>query len=310
MWHTKRIQTTFHEIPVVDLNDSPERVSALVGDACRRVGFLTVVNHGVSNELVDQTLAESRGFFSLSAEKKSRVAMNTTHPLRGYFAVGQETLNFEERLANYKGDLKEGLDLGVSNDPAHVEFFGPNQWPKPEDCPRFRITLESYMNAMAGLGSRIMSIFALELGLREDFFEDKIDNPMSTLRLNHYKPQDGGFDQHMGCGAHSDYGLCTILKQDMNGGLFARNVGGEWIHVDPIEDSFVVNLGDMLAKWSGTEWKSTVHKVVNTSREERYSLPYFMNPNPDVLVKPLNGQGAGRLCREILSDRYVKSGLK
>jgi isopenicillin N synthase-like dioxygenase len=143
---------------------------------------------------------------------------------------------------------------------------------------------------MRSLAETLMRGFALALDLAPDFFADKIDQPCASLRLLHYPPQEGQIEaQTMGCGAHTDYGCLTILAQDANGGLQVRNSAGEWIAAPPVPDTFVINLGDQMARWTNGRFQATPHRVINTSGRERYSMPFFFDPNWDALIEALPG---------------------
>merc|ERR1719277_2692124 len=127
---------------------------------------------------------------------------------------------------------------------------------------------------------------ALALGRQKNLFEKYLTRPVATHRLLHYPPQDSGFSEGIGIGEHTDYGLLTILKQDNVGGLQVLSAQDmQWVLVPPIKGAYVVNLGDMLAQWTGNYFKSTIHRVVNISNRERYSSPYFIEPNLDTVIK-------------------------
>lgn len=122
--------------------------------------------------------------------------------------------------------------------------------------------------------------FALALDMNADYFADKIDRPLAQLRLLHYPPQSGDVQARtIGCGAHTDYGCLTILAQDQNGGLQVRNTAGDWIAAPPVPGAFVVNLGDQMARWTNGRFQATPHRVINVSGRERYSMPFFFDPN-------------------------------
>jgi isopenicillin N synthase-like dioxygenase len=133
---------------------------------------------------------------------------------------------------------------------------------------------------MEGLGRKLMQAFALALGLEETYFDHWLNWPMTTLGLLHYPPQTGRITEaQIGAGAHSDYGVLTMLAQDDAGGLQVRNASGDWIDAPPVPGSFVVNIGDMMERWTNGVFTSTLHRVVNVSGQERYSLPYFFDPD-------------------------------
>ena len=229
-------------------------------------------------------------FFALPAEVKARIAIEQSSCHRGWFAVGGE--NLDPAKQTYAGDFKEGIKIGQDLPTNHrfvvdrVPLHGPNQW--PADPAAFTPTLREYFGVMTSLGRRIVSAFALVLELPEDYFEQYFTTPMATAGPLHYPPHDGTVtEEQLGAGAHTDYGAVTLLAQDDVGGLQVRNVDGRWLNVPPIRDAFVVNVGDMMARWTNDLFTSTVHRVINTSGRERYSIPFFFDPNYDAGVTAL-----------------------
>ncbi len=288
----------FQSIPVIDLaplltGRDKAAVAEAVGQACREVGFLYIAGHGVPPALVDRCFAEIRRFFALSDERKMAVHMRRSPCHRGYYPLFEENTD-----PDLTADLKEGFDIALelgTEDPdviAGKPLHGPNQW--PEDLPGFRETLEDYYAAMRRLARQLLRAFALSLEIPEDFFEDKVDKPLAQLRTLHYPPQAGHVEaETLGCGAHTDYGCLTILAQDDVGGLQLCNSAGEWIAAPPIPGTFVVNIGDQMARWTNDLFAATRHRVINTSGRERYSLPFFFDPNYDTVVECLDS------CRDV-----------
>ncbi len=288
----KRVSMT--EIPVIDIGpllsgDAKARagIAAQIGAACRNIGFFYIVNHGVEAALVDAVFAEAKRFFEQSAAAKAGIAIEQSNFHRGYFKMGGENLDPAKQKAD--GDLKEGIkigrDLGADHPlvQAGTPLHGPNQW--PQDLPGWRETMQAYYDVMEALGRRLMQAFAMALGLDENYFDHWLNTPMTTLGLLHYPPQVGRITEaQIGAGAHSDYGCLTMLAQDAAGGLQVRNAGGEWIDAPPVKGSFVVNIGDMMERWTNGVFTSTLHRVVNVSGGERYSIPYFFDPDFDAEV--------------------------
>jgi len=274
-------------IPVVDMapflrGDAAARraVAAEIGAACREIGFFTIVNHGVDEALVARTFAEAKRFFALPEAEKRKIAIENSACHRGWFRVGGENLDPAKQA---EGDLKEGVKIGrdlAMDHPrvvAGLPLHGPNQWP---DLPGWRAAMEDYYAAMEALGREMMHAFALALGLEEGYFDGWLDVPMTTLGPLHYPPQAGRITEaRIGAGAHTDYGCLTMLAQDDAGGLQVRAKGGGWIGAPPVAGSFVVNIGDMMERWTNGVFASTLHRVINVSGRERYSLPFFFDPD-------------------------------
>lgn len=286
--------TAFTEIPVIDLSalldgSDPAGVAARIGRAAEEVGFLYVTGHGVPPALVERAFAAAKRFFALSEEQKLALHISRSPLHRGYFPLFEE--NTDPALT---ADLKEGFDLArdlPADDPevrAGKPLHGPNLWPDEDLVPGFRAAVEDYFAALRRLAEQLMRGFALALALPPDWFADKIDRPLAQLRLLHYPPQGGHITARtLGCGAHSDYGCLTILAQDAVGGLQLLNAAGEWVDAPPLPGSFVVNLGDQMARWTNGRFAATRHRVINASGRERYSLPFFFDPNYDTLVEVL-----------------------
>lgn len=283
-------------LPVVDITalDSPDpaaraAVGAAIGAACRDKGFMYVVGHGIDADLRARVLAQAAAFFDLPAEDKMAVSMARSPCNRGYEPMRGQTLE-----AGAPPDLKEsfysGEDLALDDPRVLAGKFnhGPNQWPDGMDA--FRTTLEAYFDAMQGLATRLMRGVALSLDLPEDHFAPFCHQPLSNLRLIHYPPQPANpLPGEKGCGAHTDWGALTLLMQDDVGGLQVWDESAGWVDAPPLPDSFVVNLGDMIARWTNDRYASTLHRVVNLSGRERYSVPFFFSGNPDEPVVCLPG---------------------
>lgn len=305
------------EIPVVDLTALRDRtatraVAAAIGRACRDTGFFYVAGHGVSEALLARVRAAAEGFFALPEAEKLRVSIRSSRHNRGYVPLESEALDPAR-----KGDLKEGFNAGrelASDDPDLVAgklFCGPNQWPAAP--PGFRDALLGYFDVMLGLCQHLHRAFATDLGLAEDHFAKLIDKPLATLRLLHYPPHPGDFvpDQY-GAAPHTDYGNVTVLWQDDVGGLEVRARSGDWIAATPLPGTFVCNIGDCLMRWSNDTYVSTPHRVVNRSGRERWSIPFFLDPNGDAPVECLPtcaGPGRPALYPPTTGAAYLRERL-
>lgn len=292
----------FTTIPMIDVGalrsggaDARAACAALIGDACRRAGFFQIMGHGVDQALLDGVHDVSKSFFALPTADKMAVALTKSPQYRGYFPLKGEVTD-----TAFGGDPKEGFDISLEL-PAQAagagdwrKLRGPNQW--PDGMPEFRQRLGAYHAALCDLGRSLSRGFALALDLPEDFFLSKLDAPTAILRILHYPPVETATDTASlpphGCGAHTDYGYLTILAQDGSGGLQVQNLAGDWIDVPPTPGAYVCNIGEMMARWTGDEFRATSHRVVRVSPGSRYSIPFFFHPNPDVLIEPLPSRGA------------------
>jgi isopenicillin N synthase-like dioxygenase len=274
-------------LPVIDIaglssqNLSDRKaVAAKLREACLYNGFFYIANHGVDDGLVADVFTEAAAFFDLPSETKAEVDKSRSKANRGYEPLQGQTLE-----PGAPPDLKEGYYVGPEHAPddprvlAGMFNHGANQWPSSR--PNFKPVMEAYFNVMLDLSARMMGGIALSLDLHEDYFEGFCTDAMANVRLLHYPPQpaNGNPDQK-GAGAHTDFGGLTLLRQGDVGGLqvWDQATGG-WIHADPVPGTYVVNLGDMIARWTNDKYRSTLHRVVNTSGRERYSVPFFYTGN-------------------------------
>jgi isopenicillin N synthase-like dioxygenase len=277
-------------VPVIDLSGPGERVAAEVGAACEEIGFLTVVGHGVPEELVAATAAVGRAFFDLpDGEKRTLAEGDPTSGLPAYRPLRTESLaaSLGQRAP---GDLKESLDWG----PAVPGF----SWPARP--PELRARFEEYFAAVSGLGERLRRLFALALGLPEDWFEDAFRGHSSSMRVINYPAPEGDVEPgQLRAGAHTDYGCMTILRtEDAPGGLQVQTRAGEWRDVHAVPGSFVVNLGDMMARWTNDRWPATLHRVsvppADADGSRRQTIVFFHDPRADALIECIPGCGEPR----------------
>jgi isopenicillin N synthase-like dioxygenase len=261
-----------------------QAVAERLRQACLHNGFFYISNHGIPDALVAEVFAETTSFFALPLDAKLAVDKAKSRANRGYEKLQGQTLE-----ADAPPDLKEGFYIGpelAADDPRAGKFnHGPNQW--PESRPSFRRAMETYRESMTELGHRLVRCLALSLDLPEDHLEAFCTDPMVTVRLLHYPPQPPNASPNQkGAGAHTDFGGVTLLYQDDVGGLQVWDQGtGGWIHTTPVPGTFIVNLGDMIARWTNDRYRSTLHRVINVSGRERYSIPFFYTGNFDHLVE-------------------------
>lgn len=281
------VKVSSASLPVIDISGltsgnpaDRKAVGARLRTACLDNGFFYISHHGVPEDVVASVFAEAAAFFDLPAEQKAEVDKSRSKANRGYEPMQGQTLE-----PGAPPDLKEGYYIGpehAADDPrviAGMFNHGANQWPAAR--PRFRPVMETYLDIMMDLSARMMGGIALSLDLPEDYFAGYCKDAMATVRLLHYPPQPAhGNPDQKGAGAHTDFGGLTLLRQGDIGGLQVWDQGtGGWIHADPVPGTFVVNLGDMIARWTNDRYHSTLHRVVNTSGQERYSVPFFYTGN-------------------------------
>lgn len=282
---------------IVDVSGlaSPDRsdrteVAAELRAACLQKGFLYIVGHGVDESLQRAVFEQAKAFFDLDPADKAQVDKSISFCNRGYEPLRGQTLE-----AGAPPDLKEGYYIGVDlplDDPrvaARRFNRGPNQW--PETVPDFRPVMTAYFDQMLGLSRRLMEALAQSLSLPETHFDEFLREPLALLRLLHYPPQPAeASPREKGAGAHTDFGAMTMLMQDDNGGLQVFDKDADaWIRAEPMAGAYVVNLGDLIARWTNGAYSSTLHRVVNESGRERYSVPFFLHGNPDAVIEPLPG---------------------
>ena len=307
----------FSEIPVIDftdirLGDAEQRkaVGEKVRNACTKVGFFYVKNHGFSSSTTKEAFVQSRIFFEEDLEKKRLISVENSPALRGYTA-----LLASEHDDSGQADFHEGFDMALDlneDDPdvrSGIFGYAPNQW--PDGMPFFKDALVNYHSEMVTFGKLIFRAFALALDLKEDYFEDSITKPMAHMRVLHYPPQDAKSDKdQIGIGAHSDFECFTILCTDEVPALQVLSPDGNWVHAPPLKDCFIVNVGDLMARWTNNYFKSTVHRAINLSGRQRYSIPFFYGPNSKMIIRTIPTclkDGADEIFEPIEAGQYIKS---
>ena len=284
------------------------RVGAELGAACRDVGFFYVVNHGVPSSLVADAFAASRAFFALPVAEKLELSMDVIGSNRGYAGFMREALD-----PTHGRDRKEAFNIDLElapDDPgltAGEPYRALNAWPR---TPGFRETMLAYFDACLALGDRIHRAFAHDLGLDLDYFVEKMARPLATLRLLRYPPEPIG---EIGAGTHTDYGNITLLATDGVGGLELRDRAGRWLAAPSIPGAFIVNIGDCLMRWTNDVYVSTPHRVVSRGAGERYSIAFFLDPNPFANVEAIPScvaPGDKPKYPPILAHEYLRTRLE
>ena len=295
-------------VPAIDFapfREGGEASRRAVGDAidraCREIGFLVIEGHGIAPGLIQDAFGISREFFRQPVDAKMRAAPPDPTIPRGYQAFASK------RLAATLGietppDLREQFFMGPPDDrsamvAAHPEserFYAPNIWP---DGPAgFQAIITRLYREFERLGREMMSAFAVGLGLGDDYFASRIDQHFSTGTTNLYPALDKApAEGQLRTGMHTDFGSLTLLlRTESPGGLQVMDADGEWHDVPDIPGTLVINIGDMMARWTNDRWRSTLHRVANPpdidgSLPARQSMGYFLHPNYDTVVQALPG---------------------
>jgi isopenicillin N synthase-like dioxygenase len=296
------------QVPVIDVAPfrsgdaaAKQALADAVGRAVNDIGFLVITGHGVDPGLIAAVQRLSNAFFDLPLAAKQAVLRPAPDVTRGYIPLEAESVGRSQGL-DLPGDLNESLMVGPVDatadpyftGPAAGKHFHPNLW--PDEPAALRAAYEAYFRTMGRLAEELMAMFALALGLEEGFFADKIDRHISRLRVRNYPaPLTPPLPGQLRAGAHADYGSLTILRtEDKPGGLQVLNRAGDWVDVPIVPDCFIINIGELMARWTNEQWKATLHRVVNPPAEaaaasRRLSLVFFHNPNYDAPVAALPG---------------------
>jgi isopenicillin N synthase-like dioxygenase len=323
---------TMNEVPVIDVGPArrggrAERaaVAAAIDAACREIGFFAISGHGVPDRLVDDMRRVAHEFFALPMADKLAARHPVAGTNRGYHPVGGEALAAANDAAA-PPDLKEFFHIGPVDtpaDPYHTgalgrRHFEPNIWPRVP--AGFEQAATGYYRTMSGLIVFLMRLAALALDVDETFFDDKVDRSIGTMRLNYYPAQaTAPRAGQLRASAHTDYGGFTILSGEaVPGGLQVRTRDGHWVDVPTSPTTFVVNIGDLLMRWTNDRWLSNMHRVVNPPlgagpSRARLSIAFFNHPNYDALIECLPSQGPAKhppvLSGEYRDVKYAKTGL-
>jgi len=285
----------FQKIPIIDVTNAGhpdpairQQLAKQVRDACINVGFFYVKGHGIPEEDIAGAVEVGKKFFELPTEQKSEFDSRKSSNFKGYTALLSENND-----PNGRGDLHEGFDFGPEGDDGNEKteknaMSGANVWPT-RYVPEFRESVLRYYQEAIRLGRSLFPLFALALDLPENYFEDKTKEAAAIMRVLHYPPQTGPHDDRVvGIGAHTDFECFTILWQQTGvQALQVLNTDKEWINATPIEGTLVINLGDQFARWTNDIFKSTVHRAINRTGVERYSMPLFFGTDYNVKLEAI-----------------------
>lgn len=284
-------------IPIIDLRpllehapDGLQQVAEQFRRAYSEVGFSYIINHGVPQDLINETFEAHRRFHALPPEEKMQIAVNAWH--RGYIAINTSTdvtTTLAEVSRPNQSESFMMMHEYAPDDPdvlAGKPLAGPNQW--PSSLPEFKNVVRNYNRTLQGLCESLLPAFSVALGGAADDMTSFFHRPTTFLRLLHYPPIPGARpDDLYGSAPHTDYGFITVLAQDDAGGLQVRTADGHWIDAPPVPGAFILNTGDITARWSNDRFLSTPHRVYNRQDRDRYSVAFFYDPGMDQEISAL-----------------------
>jgi len=288
----QRARAAATTIPVIDLGPylagvpgALETAAAELRFALEDVGFFIIVNHGVPRDLIERTFAEARRFHAQPAAAKLALRMNAHN--NGYMAMGRYAVWTSEVNTNDKPDLNEAFFTKRERPPddpllrSGRRFAGPNRW--PEDLPGFRETVLAYTDAVDALARRVLPVCAVALDLPPGRFDAAFAESQFSFRLSHYPPVAAEPNQ-FGIAPHTDANFLTFLAQTEVPGLQVRLPGDAWLDVPYVPDSYAVNAGDMMYRWTNGRFKSTPHRALPPVGRHRYAIPFFLGPHLDTEI--------------------------
>jgi isopenicillin N synthase-like dioxygenase len=288
-------RTAVTNLPVIDLSpfmrdsarDDRVRVARELRSACIDIGFFYVTGHGFTSDELDAVLAQGRRFFALPMADKMKV-LSRDVDTPGYVRTGGLD---PEKNRDKAVDIKERFSIARELMPGEGlrpdSRTGKSQWPAPGLLPGFETAMKSYIARLRRVTDALNHAFALSLGLSEDAFDAQYQHPGMTLMLNFYPPIDPAKlkSTQWSFSPHADYTAFTVLLQDSSGGLQARNSAGDWIDVPPKAGTFVVNVGNLLERWTNDLYCSTLHRALHTGADPRISGAFFVYPDDTTVVR-------------------------
>ncbi len=303
-------------IPTLDIRrfeSDRDRFVDELGAAYREWGFAGIRNHGIAQSLIDDAYAAFQRYFALPAGIKKKYHVPGGGGARGYTPFGVETAKGSKHF-----DLKEFWHVGreLPAGSRYRDVMADNLW--PEEVAEFKQHALALYRALDDLGSRVLSALALHIGLPEAYFADKTDHGNSILRPIHYPPITTDDVPNERAGAHEDINLITLLVGASAEGLQVLSRKGDWVSFTADADTIVVNIGDMLQRLTNHVYPSTTHRVINPpgekARQPRYSVPFFLHPNPDFLIDVLPScvtpDNPNRYPEPITAQGYLEERLR
>jgi isopenicillin N synthase-like dioxygenase len=288
--------------------DSRKAVATQIIRAGEEYGFFYLFNSGVPQDLADSSFDAARNFFALPLEVRMACKALEKNQNRGYQAM------FETKGENEKPDGKESFDMGFpfpANDPgvlAGLPFHGTNNWPA---LPGFRALVEALYYSMLHTGHDVLRAIAVGLEVDDNFFAGACTRPSTNMRLVHYPPAELVADvTDKGARAHADRGLITLLLNDKEEGLEVRTSSEEWIGVPPLDGALIINIGDLMTRWTNGRLRSAFHRVINRSGRERYSIPQFHHPDYRTMIDSTGIPNSGTPRDEpVMAGEFVAKGF-
>ena len=307
-----------NEIPVIDVSllktaESMEELHPLATtlyEVYSQIGFAYIINHGISQTLFDTIFQQARLFHHLPEHEKMKIVQNEF--FRGYMPFATSTLKVSTLGKAVKPNQSSAFILMHEVDKADPDYIkginlaGPNQWPSEELLPDFKSVLLHFREEMTVLLKNLIRLFSLAFDQSYYAFDHLFHKPTNYLRLQYYPPQPDVIpEEQYGIAPHTDYGFLTLLIQDDVGGLQVLNANKEWIDVPPLKGGIIVNTGDMLRRVSNDTIISTPHRVINISGRERYSIPFFFEPNMQSMISPIKKDKNKTTCSTIKYADYI-----
>jgi isopenicillin N synthase-like dioxygenase len=287
------------QIPLIDFAavfaGEPGALAALVPAvrrACEEVGFFYAAGHGVAGALVERAFAASRTFHALPLDEKMKLRLNDNNI--GYMPINASVQGASTVHKATRPNQNESFFISHDRGPDHPDVVagtplrGANQWPAEALAPGMRHDMMAYFRAIGAMCDKMLPVFAVALDMPADFFAPFfVDGAHANLRFLHYPPQDRGEDNLFGQAPHTDNSFMTALARTDVPGLAVRLPSGEWFPPPVIPGTFLINLGNIMRRWSNDRFLSTPHGVLNDSGADRYSIAYFHSPNVDNVIECL-----------------------
>lgn len=304
-----------NRVPIVDVGalirgEYVAKNLALLRQTVEQAGFVYVTNHGIPSSLISNVRENARVFFHQPEATKREVSISKHH--RGWLAAGGAQMSQDE-----PSDMKESFIWGATADAernADHSLRGPNQW--SDECVRDMSKHgQAWFECAEGLARSLLTGLAVAYGLDADYFLKSSDRGLSRASCVFYPSErsSSGLTDQFGVGAHTDFGVLTVLSQDSVGGLQVEVSKNEWVDVPPIDDALIINVGDLLHRWTDGRMRSAPHRVVRPTEVDRLSVVFAYDPNPETVIdaaefrsKGVDGPNA-ITCGEYLDARFSQA---